>query len=421
MNNSLNVRSTIDQKNNFFTIIIITMVIFLNQSNIIFGTNISFADFFCIIALLALAYKNRLLFPIAPTVFFLFLSAFLLICSVFYVPIKFSYYTEPFNVMVNYMKLMMTFLYFIVGYSLISESLITKSLKWYSNFSLIIGVVGIVFIIFKINIFSEMLFFGNRFKGLMNDPNYFSIIQISSLVYFSRIKNIKVINRRLAVSLSVISILASGSKTGLITLLGYIIFRVVESIFKSKMKLKSLIINILVIIIIIFIVFNFSSLLQNLLESASSIIPAFSRVEFLLTDFNSAVTESGSGRDTAWKVAIEIIKLSPLMGVGIGTYSGIAEKLFGTNVIAHNTYLQLFSEWGILLSTILFLYIFYIIGKVTFNKKMNTEINCILRDILFVFLIGSLAISLNNARMVWFFLGIIAFSIKYGKKKGENN
>ncbi|MDI3545796.1 MAG: hypothetical protein PWP68_1213 [Rikenellaceae bacterium] len=34
----------------------------------------------------------------------------------------------------------------------------------------------------------------------------------------------------------------------------------------------------------------------------------------------------------------------------------------------------------------------------------------ILRDIIIVFLIGSMAISLNNARMFWFFFGALVFN-----------
>ncbi|MGE8078371.1 O-antigen ligase family protein [Peribacillus loiseleuriae] len=415
MSNTLKSNVTINY-NTSFTLVTISMAIFLNQSNILFGVNISYADFFCMVVLLTLVHKNSLLFPFAPTVFFLILSAFLLSSSIYYVPIKFLYYPEQTNIMVNYIKLLLTFLYFIIGYTLNNEILIEKTIKWYSLFSLLIGVVGIVFIIFNIKL-SETMFLDYRFKGLMNDPNYFSIIQISALVYFSRVKNIKFINRRVAILLIFISIIASGSKTGLITLFCYIFFRVLESIIKQKKNARYFIMCIPIIFLMIFLKINFSGSLQGIIEHISSIIPTFSRLQFLFTDFNAAIFENGSGRNTTWEVAVEIIKISPIMGVGIGTYSGIAQKVFGTDSIAHNTYLQLFAEWGILFSIILFIYIFYIIGRVTLDRKLNREINLILRDILIVFLIGSFAISLNNARMVWFFLGIIAFNIGQNKQK----
>ncbi|MHA7744961.1 O-antigen ligase family protein [Priestia aryabhattai] len=409
-------RITSNNNVNSFTLIIFAMAMFLNQSNIIFGANISFADFFCFITLIILIFRERLQFPIAPTIFFLFLSAFLVSISVFYVPTKFHYFAGVFRTIINYIKIIIVFLYFIIGYNLIYDDVIKKAVKWYSVFSLLIGLAGTIFLVFNIKI-SESMFLDYRFKGLMNDPNYFSIIQVSSLVYFSRVKNIKPVNRRIAVLLIIISIIAAGSKTGIITLLCYAMFRVVEFLIKSNKNTLSLVKRSLMVVTIILLVVIFSSFIMNFINSISSITPSFSRIEDLFTDFSGAVSESGSSRNATWENAIEIIKLSPLTGIGIGTYSGISLKLFGSNQIAHNTYLQLFSEWGILLSSILFIYIFTMIFKLTFNKKMHTELNFILRDILIIFLLGSFAISLNNARMFWFFFGVIACSTVRHREK----
>ena len=132
-----------------------------------------------------------------------------------------------------------------------------------------------------------------------------------------------------------------------------------------------------------------------------------------LCDFSGAISENGSGRDITWKVAIQVIQLSPVTGIGIGTYSHIAYQMFHSNNIAHNTFLQLSAEWGIPLAFMLFIYMFFTIGKATnFSISNDSEMNLILRDIIIILLIGSMAISLNNARVLWLILGALVFSLK---------
>ncbi|MFE1242849.1 O-antigen ligase family protein [Fictibacillus sp. NPDC058756] len=404
--------------NKFYLLLIVFIAIFLNQSTIINGANISFADLFCVITLLFLLLNNKLLFPIKPTLFFLLLSVIILFTSTFYVPVAFEYYPSTGNIFINYLKLLIIFSYFIVGYNVPNHYYMEKTVKWYSLTALAIGTLGILLTTLNINFLTETLFLGTtRFKGLMNDPNYYAIIQVSAIAYFSRTKNAGKLMSKIAVFFIILSIFISGSKTGFITVFCYFIFRLVENIFKARKKINKIIINISLLIpillIVIYAVFN----LNSLLETIANIFPAFSRVQQLLIDFDNSVSENGSSRNSAWMAAIEIIKLSPIIGIGIGTYLGISEKMFNINVIAHNTYLQLFTEWGIVLSTILFMYIFFLIGKITFKKNIGTELNCTLRDILIVFLIGSLAISLNNARMVWFFLGMLLISLKAADKR----
>lgn len=398
----------------FFPLIIISLAILLNQSNILFGTNISFADFFCISTLLLLANKDRLLFPFAPTIFFIFLSSLILISSLFYVPYKLSYYPEASDVIINYAKLTLAFMYFIIGFNIKEEKLIILVVKWYSIFSVFIGVMGCIFITFNFKI-SEFMFLDFRFKGLMNDPNYFSIIQVSALVFFSRNKTIKLFYRNLSLLILFISILASASKTGILTLFIYMIFRAIETLFNSKIFPASIFFRTLVLSTLALAFLSFFTYIGNFFNFLTSEIPSFSRVQYIFTDFDAAMSENGSGRNLTWSVGMEIIKLSPLLGIGIGTYTGVAQQLFGTNSIAHNTYLQLCAEWGMVLALVLFVYIFFVIIKVTFTNKFHTETNYILRDILVVFSVSSFAISLNNARMMWFFLGIIVFNISLKK------
>ncbi len=391
---------------------------FLNQSRVMFGANISIADFFLAFALIVLIFKNKVLLPVFPTLYFLTVSIFVLYNTVFLIPYKFMFSPDLSSILKDYLKILIVYVYFIMGYSLPNLGLIEKSLKWYSIFGLLVGILGIMFTVFNVNLFSQSLFlYAPRFNGLMNDPNYFSIIQVSVFVYFSRSKDVKGAYKWIILLLIILSILVSGSKTGLVTLLSYIALRVIENAFKWKGNQSKVTIQMFLFSLLIMIFALSRDLIQNLIEHMTSILPVFARVEYIFTDFNSAISGSGSSRDLTWEVAIEIIKQFPIIGIGIGTYTNIAEELYGFEAIAHNTYLQLFSEWGILLPSLLFIYIFIFIVKVTFSKETKPNSTLILRDMIIVFLFGSLAISLNNARMFWVFLGAFSFYCKFGSGK----
>ena len=421
---SISTERTIEDKgiNRLFVFLFIMMAIFLNQSSVMFGINISISDFLCVFILIYLILKNKLLLPFAPTIFFLFLSAVLLFTAAFYVPYKFYYNPDLSSILIAYIKLAVVFVYFIIGYSVpyLNSELIEKVVKWYSIAALLIGLLGIVFTILNIKLFSGVLYMWNiRFRGFMSDPNYFAIIQISALVYFSRIRNIKVLHQVLYYLLIFISILISGSKTGLITLSCYSIFRILEFIFKSPHKGGLINKYIILVVLFVLILIGFTGVFQDLITYISSIIPAFARIQYLFTDFYAAISSSGSSRESVWSMAIEIIKDSPIIGVGVGTYIGIAVSIMDGGTVAHNTYLQLFSEWGIPLSIIFFSYIFYkvVMGSVYSYNDLN--ISLILRDIIIVFLIGSMAISLNNARMFWLFIGAIEFITTINRKRKQ--
>lgn len=402
-------------KFSFFFVMLIS--IFLNQSGVIFGVNMSVADLLLVFILLYYIFKHKLLFPFNPTIFFIVTSVLVLFSASFYVPYKFNVNADNTKIIVNYVKVFAIFLYFILGYNLARLNLTKIVIKWYSIFALIIGILGSIFTFLKINLFTQIFFFGGfRFKGLMNDPNYFSIVQISALVYFVRLQDNKMLYKIIAIMIFIISILSSGSKTGMITLISYFILITLENFFKNKKNLSRLMLNTVVLMILILLIIFFLNDIPKLVEYINYIIPGFSRVGVLFTDPVEALSGGGSSRDIAWQTGIEIIKLSPMLGIGVGTYTNISQKLFNVGVIAHNTYLQLYAEWGIILSTILFMYIFFIIGKITFNKnfKNNKEV-LILRDIIIIFLVGSMAISLNNARMFWLFLGMTVLKMNQYK------
>ena len=83
----------------------------------------------------------------------------------------------------------------------------------------------------------------------------------------------------------------------------------------------------------------------------------------------------------------------------------IGIEFFNYAAIAHNTYLQLFAEWGIPLAIVFFIYVFNIIFN-AYSKSKN-EFEKVLSVSVGIMLFGSLAISLNNMRLFWLFLGFL--------------
>lgn len=402
---------------NYFIIVVILMFISLNQSSVVYGVNISFADLFCLICLMILIYKDNLLLPFTPTVFFVLVSIVAVFSSVFLTPQIFDYDIDFYKVFKGYIKLFALFLYFIIGYSLANLDLTKNAIKWYSFFALLIGIAGVVvstlsnYNIIKIHYGGDPI----RFKGLMNDPNYFSIMQIIALSYFINKRNIKLCYKLLISLIIVFSVLISGSKTGFVTFCFYVIFKAIEHFIKSKKNLSVLLIQMVLALIVFITLPIVHSILAELIEYSTSIIPASKRILSLFIDFKGAFSGGGSVRTRTWKTALGIFAHSPLTGIGVGTYSGIAELVSGSRAIAHNTYLQLLAQYGLPLTVMFFSYVVFITIKATFNNKKlikNDYTIRTMRDIIIILLISSLAISLDNARMFWLVLGSLAFYLK---------
>lgn len=395
-------------KSAILSLLIAMLGLLLNQTSIIFGVNFSFGDILLLLLFMNLCFNKKLILPLKHTIFFLILSVSVLFSAAFLVKIRFDVTPNNAVILKDYIKLSVVFLYLILGYNLEARKYSEQMLKWFSGGAVLIGAIGIIFTVLDINIFRDMLFIGRtRFQGLMSDPNYFSTLQVVALAYYNGDKNIKSKYKYIYMSILSGSVLVSGSKTGMICLIVYSIFTVIEKLITCKKNMKKILIFIFLGLLTLVVMGLVREKMQQLVEGLADIIPTLDRVLILFTDFNEAIAGSGSGRDITWGTAIELIKLAPIAGVGVGTYIAITNKLWGVPVLAHNTYLQIGAEWGIPLAIIFFGYIALKIFNITISRRNNRDI--ILRDIIIIFLIASLAISLNNARIFWLILGAIIY------------
>ncbi|MFC5542453.1 O-antigen ligase family protein [Ureibacillus suwonensis] len=399
------------------TITLFLLAIFLNQTFIFYGINTSLADIFCILTLSLIV--NKLVIPIKHLAFFIVLSISVFISSTFFVPITLGYHPEIKSVFSNYIKLAMVFLYFIIGYNIAKLKAIDKVIKWYSIVAFFCAIIGIVWSFLKINFLSEILFFGGtRFRGFLNDPNYFSIIQITALAYLSR--TVKTKCKFIIWIVFILSVVTTGSKTGMVTLVIYASIRFIEYLISIKNNLQKNLLKVPILILLLLIIIPILTFsYQTIFQKLSVTFPVFLRIESVFFDFSSSITENGSGRLVTWENAIKLILLSPILGIGVGTYSGLANTLFGSVSIAHNTYLQLAVEWGLPLALVFFIYVISILWISYRKQKIKNTVNTIsiLRDIIIILLIGSMAISLNNARMFWLYFGSLVYSVFFHKRE----
>lgn len=405
----------------FLIFSLVPMALLLNQANVIFGVNTSLSDFFLFTTILFFPLKKDIRLPITVILFMLILTGSVIFTSFFWDTFHFHFYADPKVVLRDYMKIVAVFLYFTVGYNLARLGLIRNVLKWFSIGAVCLGGLSILATFITIPPLQDIIFYGgNRFRGFMNDPNFFAVVQSTALMYFLEDPSIKPKIRVISCLILFLSLLTSGSKTGMILLIIIIGFKGMQTVFTKKLNKRKLALITLFLIIFVVLLFLFVTYFTSILNELSQVIPGFQRVTELFTNFEGAISDSGSTRDLAWGNASRLIQLSPFLGIGIGTYSDLAMFLFGNSTIAHNTYLQLAVEWGVILTVIFISYLFYhMIVAPHYSKEENTS-SKLLRDMLIPFLVGSLSLSLNNARLFWLLFGALVFFASLKTKKFDN-
>lgn len=396
-----------ENKRPFLLVLIILLSFFLHQSIRTGIGNLSIADFILIIIYIYMFVNQQIYLKKKHAIIVIFFICFITFVSVFYTPIVFKISLNSGKFVTEIIKLLILIAFFFIGVRLAELGLIHKLLTVYSYSGFILSVIGITVVLFNIPIYNEILFkYGSRFNGLMNDPNYFAILQITTLPYFIKKNYDNILFKIFIISIIIFSVILSGSKTGLLTLGIFLLIIFIERNIISKKKISKNKVgkNILLIGIYLYNLFLLISNLPVVFNWLNFHFPSTIRVTTLFTDFDMAVSSGGSSRDLAWSVGNGIVKLSPIIGVGIGNYSTIGNKYFGAGVIAHNTYIQLAAEWGLPLTLIFFGSIVLLIAAIIKNKNKSLYLS-ILKDILIIFLVGSIGISLNNARFFWLALG----------------
>lgn len=390
----------------------------LNQSDVLFGMNISLADFFIVLFIGALINYN--LFHISSThiLVFLLFSVVIFINAVFVIPNLYQIPVYAGAVLTDYIKVVVSFLYFLVGYLIAKNGLSQTLFKWFAIAAVILGCLGIIFSLVPIPQMVDLLFYEQvRLKGLMNDPNYFSVIQCAAIAILLRYKPLPSLFKIGSISILILSIFSSGSKTGFLTLGCLLVFWMFNTFLEGKIEVRKLIFNLICLFVVFFFLPNIQAILSSFLEMISDKFPVFSRVELLLTDFDQAVTANGSGREEQWVIAMDLIQEFPLLGVGnTANYLTVVQGMSPMGNLAHNTYLQMAGEWGIPI-TIFMMYYITRVFFISVSKGKNKQVHLTTKEMLVAFLVSSLSLSFNNSRIFWLLLGMaVWYSVELKEK-----
>lgn len=399
--------STAKKKHSSFILALVGLFgLLLNQSSVLFGINISLADFVLILLVLLWMINQAFNIPVFSLLVFGFFTIIITVNSVFVIPFKNDFQILYSSIAKDYLKVLVIFLYFLLGHQLAKKQLTKTVLTSFLAGSVIIGGLGFLSHFLYLPFLSEiMLYDGVRLKGFMNDPNYFSVLQCIAAISAVRLTQKHILLKSVCITILLLSIVHSASKTGFMTLILSILYCLYHSLKEGNIGFKKFIGILTTLLVFLaslpFILFIF----QDVLKFISSLFPIFERVQMLFTDIENAFLDNGSGRGSVWETAWSISKSQPLFGVGIGNYSELAFRLSKDPNVAHNTYLQVSAEWGIPMASLLIFYSTY----VTFSSKFDSdekEICLIVKEISFIFLVSSMSISFNNSRLFWLFLGI---------------
>lgn len=144
--------------------------------------------------------------------------------------------------------------------------------------------------------------------------------------------------------LSLFAMFLTGSRTVLVAV-GLILISIIWMLFRYKVRFRKTIFMIL----IIFTAFSINQIPQGQLDRLSTI--------------SSEITDGTLNKRTdIWQAGVKVFGENALIGVGAGNYGESVEKYMGVQVSAHNTFLSVFVENGIVggsLFLVIVLSVFY--------------------------------------------------------------
>lgn len=229
-----------------------------------------------------------------------------------------------------------------------------------------------------------------RLTGTTIDPNFAALCLSFFSVYFLTRKNYFLF------LFSTILVVLTLSRSGMISLVLAILFIL---LFTGSLLLKTRNITIIILVVIMFYIgvsFLDSNILDEVLQKRTSGV------------------ESGAGRFDLWSSALSFIYERPLLGSGIFTFRDLYFKASGEARFAHNTFIEIATEVGILGFMI---FLFFIVSL--FNNVVRLSKNTYYRYMLPSFLLlvvmsNTLSIYINSV----FAFFVIIFSYK-DRKGGE--
>ncbi|AQX16741.1 MULTISPECIES: O-antigen ligase family protein [Tessaracoccus] len=398
--------------------LLIPVGVLLNQSDVVFGINLSLADPVALLLLLTATLFSNLKVPHRPLVFFLLVSTVTLSVSLWLVPLWVTSGASLQTVLRDYAKACASFGFFVIGVNLVRVGRTWALMRAFVVAAVAVGAIGMLSLLLPAVRTLEVFFFGGfRFRGLINDPNYYSALAVTALALLWRDPRARSWHRMVGTLSLIGATLATGSKTGAMVLAVWISWRLLGDSRSPADAPASFggrrLLTVAGLVITTALVLSFANPDRSgKLAAAVASIPALNRIAPLLTNFGSAIAQDGSSRDAVWGNAMSLIEMSPIAGVGMGTYLEVSRAANGVPLLAHNTVLQLAAEWGLPLAALFFIWAAGLLFRRPGPGSRATWLAG--RDALLVLLVASTGVSLNNARTFWLLLGVTWASLISG-------
>ena len=278
------------------------------------------------------------------------------------------------------------------------------------------GMVGI-FTVFLPETGSELY----RQSGLFFDPNYFSLYclvfipSVASIVNYGSSKSLKLFLYGVLIVLSFEFILANSRGSTATAMVILIVF-----LFSAKMKQKIKIIFAVVLLLVTWIYFMPDIYFKRIPEM-----------------FKSEIYYQGTAasRLESWVAGFRMFKDYPMLGVGLGKY-GENTSIYAIdftdrrvfNIVAHNSYIEIFAETGIL-GGMIFVVLMYVSLK---NFKSAYEFEAQIPNIkaknlffglylgIIGYIVGQLFLSAQYRKYLWLLVGLSILAKEIIKGSIEN-
>ena len=241
-----------------------------------------------------------------------------------------------------------------------------------------------------------------RGTGTFQDPNYYALF-LATLSSFLMI-NFSLFNAGVYL-LGIIAILFSFSRMGMILGFFLLIIFVIKFIkFRHKYKYLGILLVLFIASLLVFQLFN-----SFPVQAGWSIEKASSAIQARFTD-TSDFDEGGRGFIFESYFHHILQPSNVVLGLGFLNFQMELQRLTGVNLVAHNEYLQIFADLGLIGVFIIFLILYQI--------QKGADLKWIISKnpygfTLFIILVGNLFLSTTLYIYVYFFYALFAAHVLY--------
>lgn len=231
-----------------------------------------------------------------------------------------------------------------------------------------------------------------RMTGMAFDPNMFGITLMPFLFFYLMSRDYKWF------IFSCLLLVLSFSRGAWVAFLsGLVVFYFMQGIIKNiKATILFLLLSPFPFLLYKYNLFQFGTLIDSRLKNISD----------------------GSGRYEIWVNAFNLFLEKPIAGWGIFSFRHLNFSIWGNDRFAHNTYIEVLVETGIIGFLLYSLFFIFILFRLVSIYKKNKELGFLIPSF-FSFLVGLMFLSLYINNLFLFFLILFGIELKSSNKENH--